>query len=205
METIRVPELEYLLNDIPCEPYPYTKTFQEAKHDPCFVVHTSGSTGMPKPSVWTNWSINTADSHNLVAPLDGRPTLWSTFSNKGKRNYCDWSIFNGSGLGIIVMATCFSEMVIVLGPPEHQFSADSFNELLEYAKIDSASCLPTTLETIAKRPDILEKLNRLDVIAYVGGIHTTQPINFASAKPHQEPFRSTWEIPFPVTRTCATS
>ncbi|KAK5015039.1 hypothetical protein LTR39_002826, partial [Cryomyces antarcticus] len=33
------------------ELYPYTKSFDEAENDPVIVLHTSGSTGLPKPIV----------------------------------------------------------------------------------------------------------------------------------------------------------
>jgi acyl-coenzyme A synthetase/AMP-(fatty) acid ligase len=35
--------------DAGVKPYPYTKTFSEAKDEPFLVLHTSGSTGLPKP------------------------------------------------------------------------------------------------------------------------------------------------------------
>ncbi|KAF2126750.1 acetyl-CoA synthetase-like protein [Dothidotthia symphoricarpi CBS 119687] len=169
MKTICVPELEFLLTATPRIPYPYNKSFEDAKNDPCLIVHTSGSTGIPKPTVWTNWSISTTDNYNLVAPLEDRPTLWAADINIIKRNYCAWSIFNGAGLAASIMMTCFSGKTIVLGPPEQQTTVDTFNDMLDYANIDSACCLPSVLEDIARRPDILVKLNRLRMLAYVGG------------------------------------
>ncbi|CAO2652023.1 Nn.00g003060.m01.CDS01 [Neocucurbitaria sp. VM-36] len=168
LESICLPELEYLLSDSTSEPYPYNKTFDEAKHDPCFIVHTSGSTGMPKPVLWTHWSISTPDIHHKVPSLEGRPTLWSSVLNSRKRNYCGWPIFNGSGLGVGLLENCFNNTTTVLGPP-HSATADDFNDILEYADIDAASCLPSMLEDIAKRPDVLAKLDRLKLIGYVGG------------------------------------
>lgn len=34
--------------------FPYTKTFEEARNDPLVVLHTSGTTGLPKPITWTH-------------------------------------------------------------------------------------------------------------------------------------------------------
>lgn len=45
-----IPALEEMYT-IPAPSYPYTKTFQEAKHDRVIIVHTSGSTGNPKPHI----------------------------------------------------------------------------------------------------------------------------------------------------------
>lgn len=57
---------------------------------------------------------------------------------------------------------------MVFGPPGLT-TAETFDQVLENTEIDSASCLPITLEEIATRPDILAKLGRLKYIAYVGG------------------------------------
>ena len=123
---------------------------------------------MPKPVQWTHWSINTADSHHTVAPLNGNISLWASVYALRKRNYCGWPLFNGAGLGAGLMEMCFNETTIVVGPPQPA-TADIFNDMLDYGNIDGASCLPSTLEETAKRPDMLPKLKRLKLIAYVGG------------------------------------
>ena len=42
---IIVPEAEHWLDAPIVDPYPYTKTFEQARCEPFVVVHTSGSTG----------------------------------------------------------------------------------------------------------------------------------------------------------------
>jgi len=168
MKSICMPELDRLLNDPQSEPYPYTKTFEEAKHDPCFMVHTSGATGMPMPVTWTHWSLSTIDAHHLVPALDGRPTLWAGHPRSRGRSYCGWPLYNGSGLGAGLMDPCFNNTTCVLGPSQ-LVTVDIFHSMLDYGRIDSAHCLPSTLEEIVKRPDILVKLRRLHSISYVGG------------------------------------
>lgn len=51
--------------------YPYEKSFDEAAHDPFIVIHTSGSTGLPKPITLYHGGLATADAHQLMPPLDG--------------------------------------------------------------------------------------------------------------------------------------
>lgn len=63
---VQIPPLDELLREsdhVP--PYPYSKSFAAARHDPVFVLHTSGSTGIPKPMVYTNefvWRIYKANT-----------------------------------------------------------------------------------------------------------------------------------------------
>lgn len=63
LKHVAIPELHELLDktDRP-PPYPYHKTFEQAKYDPYLVLHTSGTTGIPRPVV-----INHALSAALVS------------------------------------------------------------------------------------------------------------------------------------------
>jgi acyl-CoA synthetase (AMP-forming)/AMP-acid ligase II len=68
---VRIPPLEELLQDgdHDAPPYPYDKFFEAGRHDPVLVLHTSGSTGIPKPMTYTNefiWRIYKANT--LPAP-----------------------------------------------------------------------------------------------------------------------------------------
>ena len=45
MKHIVIPELERWLESPPDAPYPYNRTFHQARYEPFVVVHTSGSTG----------------------------------------------------------------------------------------------------------------------------------------------------------------
>ncbi len=53
------------------EHYPYEKSFEEAAHDPFIVIHTSGSTGLPKPVTLYHGGLATPDAHHLMPPSDG--------------------------------------------------------------------------------------------------------------------------------------
>lgn len=78
MTTIDLPsQLELLAVDkvddhVPV--YPYDKTFDEARQDPFVVMHTSGSTGLPKPIRVPNGSLATVDAQHLLPAVEGRLT-----------------------------------------------------------------------------------------------------------------------------------
>ncbi|KAH7120924.1 hypothetical protein B0J11DRAFT_569715 [Dendryphion nanum] len=68
MKVYTVPSLETLL-DTPSSPYPYTKTFSASKDDPLIVLHTSGTTGSPKPIIWTHdWAQSINEGFHLPSP-----------------------------------------------------------------------------------------------------------------------------------------
>lgn len=168
MEAVQVPELAILLDDSACAIFPYKKTFEQARHDPCFVLHTSGSTGLPAPVTSTHWSISTPDRHHLVAPLDSRPPVWGGMLDGRRRNYLAWPISSSSGIGAGLTDICFGNTTTVFGPSE-QTNAEILGEMIRNADIDSASCTPGTLEELATKPHVLAMLPALKHIVYVGG------------------------------------
>ena len=71
MRHFNVELLEELLRGDWEEHYEYNKTFDEAAQDPFIVVHTSGSTGLPKPITLYHGGVAKIDSQHLLSPLDG--------------------------------------------------------------------------------------------------------------------------------------
>ena len=55
--------------------YTYDKSFKNAAHDPFIVIHTSGSTGLPKPITIRQGGLATIDAHRLMSPLNGYKPL----------------------------------------------------------------------------------------------------------------------------------
>jgi acyl-CoA synthetase (AMP-forming)/AMP-acid ligase II len=163
-----MPDLEYLLDDIPSEHFPYEKTFAEAKNHPIMVVHTSGSSGLPKPVVWTHWALSTGNQYHLVPSLNEIPTIWGGIFDSCRRVYVALPIFQGVGIAMGITAPCFHRTVTVLGPPG-SMTADVLNVMLDSANIDAVNASPSTFEDVTTTPDVLSKLERLKFIAVVGG------------------------------------
>ena len=78
MRNYKVAELEDLLSMPDTRPFPYEKTFKEAAHDPIMIVHTSGTTGMPKPIIWTHAIYATIDAQMVPSELRGRKNVYAT-------------------------------------------------------------------------------------------------------------------------------
>lgn len=89
MEVLDLPELDELLDAEPTEPFPYTKAFDEAMQDPFCILHTSGTTGLPKPVPWSHGLIGTMDAVRLLPPMEGDHGLppWTSLWEKGDRLY----------------------------------------------------------------------------------------------------------------------
>jgi acyl-CoA synthetase (AMP-forming)/AMP-acid ligase II len=168
MESLVMPELDYLLDDTPSEPYPYRYSWEEAKNHPCLVFHTLGFSGLPKPVIWPHSALLTLDTHHLLEPIEGREVIWNSVFGGVRRSFHALAMFHGSGICLGIARALFTGTTVVLGPPGH-CSADTFAQILKYGCIDAAICLPTTLEEIATRPDILTDCSGLKHIAYTTG------------------------------------
>ena len=89
MKVLDLPELDELLDAEATEPYPYDKIFDEALQDPLCLLHTSGSTGLPKPIAWSHGLISTLDAVRLLPETegDGGMAPWTFDWNDGDKIY----------------------------------------------------------------------------------------------------------------------
>lgn len=70
-ETLEIPSLDFLIDLEPRQvtPVPYRRTLEGTKSDTIFILHTSGSTGIPKPLFYTNEFVaRVYNTQTLVAP-----------------------------------------------------------------------------------------------------------------------------------------
>lgn len=76
----QVASLDYWLDQEVVELIPYTKNFEEMQKKAMFILHSSGTTGMPKPRGITHGLLGVTDNyHDLPMPedRDSLPKLWA--------------------------------------------------------------------------------------------------------------------------------
>lgn len=72
-------------NDVPH--FPYTKSFEEAEWDPVVVLHTSGSTGLPKPIIAQVGMLSIGDAYHDLPAWQGRHTVLAKWLSESKRQW----------------------------------------------------------------------------------------------------------------------
>ena len=80
-----VPELEELFSKDQVPHYPYDKSFEQAEKEPCVILHTSGTTGLPKPIVITHGTFSTADAQQQIPSLNGHDTVLATLAKQASK------------------------------------------------------------------------------------------------------------------------
>lgn len=183
--TASMADLAGLLCEDAVNAYPYTKSFAEARQDPFVVLHTSGSTGLPKPVFVPHGSVATPDAHHLLLPIEGRFTQTQYFNNPC-RAYSTFPNFHvgfcrppvasnisnlsqSAGMVFCCALPFFYELSIVFGPPLVPVSLDLVNSMLDHGKVDGSLLAPSILEEISKSPASLERIAKTSFTCFGGG------------------------------------
>jgi long-subunit acyl-CoA synthetase (AMP-forming) len=106
MRVLELPSLDALLETDNTVPFLYEKTFAEAINDPFCFLHTSGTTGVPKPIPWSHGLIGTMDAIRLLPSVEGDNGLrpWTDNWKAGDKIYSSFPMshvspqhFNSAG------------------------------------------------------------------------------------------------------------
>ncbi|KAK3308608.1 uncharacterized protein B0T15DRAFT_391903 [Chaetomium strumarium] len=148
--------------------YGYSKPFEEARWDPLFIIHTSGSTGMPKPLIWTQESGVRQHNGSALAPPEGVPSLYGLYL--GKRVMNTLPPFHGAGLGQYLFFGIPFGNVMISPATATIATAQGVVEALKRSPADIALLPPSVVAELAQHPDLLEYCaEHLELIVYIGG------------------------------------
>lgn len=72
VQFLDIPSLADLLDTSEVPQYPYNKSYSEVARETFLLLHTSGSTGLPKPVTITHGLMAAKDAQQLLPSVDGR-------------------------------------------------------------------------------------------------------------------------------------
>lgn len=171
MTILDLPSLDTLLDAAGTAPYPYTKTFAEATTEPFCYLHTSGSTGVPKPIPWSHGLIGTMDACRLLPPVEGDHGLvpWTTDWKAHDRIYSSFPMSHGAGIIMNILLPALFNLHCVMGPVNILPNITLVEALAEQARIDIWSMVPSLTDEVGETPDVLAKLAPSKFICASGG------------------------------------
>ncbi|GAB1316824.1 Polyketide synthase phosphopantetheine-binding domain-containing protein [Madurella fahalii] len=97
------------------EPYPYSKTFDEAEWDPLLVLHTSGSTGLPKPIVARQGMLAIADKYHNLGEWKGRVIWVDGMARRSKRILHPMPLYHAAALYTSLFMVHYWDVPTALG------------------------------------------------------------------------------------------
>ncbi|KAF2094210.1 acetyl-CoA synthetase-like protein [Rhizodiscina lignyota] len=170
MRVLEIPSLMELLN-YPVAPaeYSFTKKYEDIKFDPLVVLHTSGSTGMPKPIVLRYEYSASADRMSRLEPFDGRIT-WCEEYSKRTRCYIPFPPWHAAGLLVLgAHWSIFGEMIQVFHSPHLPPNAEAAMGVIKYGNVEKMLSPPSQLQDLVATEGGLEALSKLSRVGFAGG------------------------------------
>lgn len=83
VQPIEIASQEAWFDEVDVPEYLYQKTFDQARWDPLVVLHTSGSTGLPKPIVCRQGAMAISDAFHELPEWQGSRILYRAWSEHG--------------------------------------------------------------------------------------------------------------------------
>ncbi|KAK6212633.1 putative NRPS-like protein biosynthetic cluster [Pestalotiopsis sp. IQ-011] len=148
--------------------YVYAKTLQKGLNDPLMSIHTSGSTGVPKPLIWTNETM-LAQWNSTASPApEGMKSLEQLYL--GKRVMVTPPPFHGAGLGQFTFYAIPFGNVVIAPAAEAIVTAQGLVDALKQTPADVALLVPSVVAELAQSPALLDYCSKhLELIVYIGG------------------------------------
>ncbi|RLL96294.1 hypothetical protein CFD26_100885 [Aspergillus turcosus] len=163
IQQITAPELDSLLQETAAEPYVYPKSWEEGKNDPWLVVHTSGTTGYPKPITYTNEMAAAFDVAASLPDIDEGLVHHAPM----RRWYTPLPSLHLVGMMLILSMTTYGHATMVVGPPAPP-SPDTVVDILKYGRADTALLPPSLIDQMCLNDRALSALRNLRLISYAG-------------------------------------
>ncbi|KXL48244.1 MAG: hypothetical protein FE78DRAFT_87403 [Acidomyces sp. 'richmondensis'] len=167
LHILKVPSLEEILSSDDLSVYPYDKTFDEGKTDPYVILHTSGSTGLPKPISLLQGAAATFDAHHNLPDYRGNRVLLKYL--EGKRILCTLPPFHGAGISIGLIGALFFDISTIWAPSNQPLNSSLIQKVLDSAHPHVAFLAPSMLEEIGVSEGGISRLSKLEAVCYGGG------------------------------------
>ncbi|KAH6652455.1 hypothetical protein BKA67DRAFT_521644 [Truncatella angustata] len=151
------------------EHFPYDKTFEEAEWDPLCVLHTSGSTGLPKPIIVRQGMIAISDACHNLSDWQGCTHWICAWMEKSKRHFIPMPLFHAAGLYVFIISVIWWKTPIALGLGDRPLTAELATECLSALDVESAAFPPSVLEDMSQDSKGLKVLQKLQLIPIGGG------------------------------------
>ncbi|KAK2028394.1 male sterility protein [Colletotrichum zoysiae] len=161
------------LHDILSKPrvpdIPFKKSAAQAEWDPFLVLHTSGSTGLPKPIVIKHGTVALSDRLHSLPEWNGTVPVCQVMQANIAKHFSPLPMFHAGGVFGFMVKMAIGGKEVVFPHPDRPLTADLAIETIQSTGSTTASLPPSILEDMSRRPEHIAVLKQLRFVEFGGG------------------------------------
>ncbi|KAK1757157.1 putative nrps-like enzyme protein [Echria macrotheca] len=165
-----IPGMQELMEQQPTQPtpFPFNKTYTSSRHEPPFIIHTSGSTGLPKPLVWTHETLARQIKLSTARPPKGVQSIDQLYYDA--RAISSFPAFHGAGICQYLLSAVALGSTVVIPASQGITTAQDVAAALREVPCDVGVLVPSIVAELAQNEQLLDFFaERLKAIFYLGG------------------------------------
>jgi len=167
LKKIELPSVEWCLDAFGHKHYHYEKSWDEGKWDEILVIHTSGTTGIPKPIYHTNGFYASGKARELGSIHFPRGIMFDVWMGRSMLSPCppQWL----GGLYHYVFFPVYQDTTCVVPPADCTlFSANVMQKLVRMNVVDGFFGPPFTIGQLYANTEARQLLKNFQYIIYAG-------------------------------------
>lgn len=172
---VDMPELDVLLSEddalggFVAGPFPSAKTFDEAASEALVILHTSGTTGLPKPIVIRHGMWAVLDASQGFTDKSAPTMIWEGWKRRITYLLNTTPLFHTAGLSTALGLGVYHGFPCVFSPSDRPVSSALLEDVLTCSVCDGAIMPPFLIEELAKTPSGEAALLGMHALVSVGG------------------------------------
>ncbi|KAM0341657.1 hypothetical protein ACHAPU_009903 [Fusarium lateritium] len=167
MEAITIDSVDHCLGVI-SPPFPYHRSAEQIRWDPLMILHTSGSTGIPKPIVVRHGSLYTFQKMLHLPKFHGSNFLMTGWAERSRKMLIAMPMFHAAG-SFMMLLPIFIRTSTVMTMSNKPLGIDTALQCLEHSGSDAAIFPPSVIEGLAASEQGIEALAKLQLVVFGGG------------------------------------
>ncbi|KAI0169406.1 hypothetical protein GGR52DRAFT_555036 [Hypoxylon sp. FL1284] len=169
MVVVEAGTLDSWLSSHEAEPFPYSKTFEQVEWDPFVVLHTSGSTGLPKPVEIRHGMLAISDAYHVLPDYRELPSSLRVWSEGPKRQFAPFPLFHAGGIYLFLARVVYWSNPVAFGIVDRLLSPDLVVDCLNNVDVGGILVAPATLEQMSSSDHYIEAMSKLNMVIFGGG------------------------------------